>query len=57
MHVLPKITESINKSFATIAENKCWVSKNKRFAHFCTYSYIITKRVPKKYVIEFGILV
>ena len=44
MWVLPKITEPVNDCLARIAKNTYFGGSSKRYMHFCTYSYLMTKK-------------
>ena len=47
MKFLSGVTESVNNSFAKIKPNN-FCGKNRRYFHFCTYCYILTKSGAKK---------
>jgi GR25 family glycosyltransferase involved in LPS biosynthesis len=44
---LPMITEPVNRAFAAVKKNSLFGS-DRRYFHFCTYSYIITKTGAQK---------
>ena len=54
----PQIIDSVNANFAKVAKNSLFSSVKRRYFHFCTYSYIITKQGAEKmckFITEKGI--
>jgi hypothetical protein len=45
---LPTVTEQINPAFARVKQHNLFGGPPRRYFHFCTYSYIITKRGAAK---------
>ena len=46
---LPRITEAVNRYFAKVAKNTLFGAE-RRYFHFCNYSYILTKQGAQKLV-------
>lgn len=47
---LPSITESVNPYFAKVAANNLFGGPQRRYFHFCNYSYILTQSGARKLV-------
>jgi len=47
---LPAITEPVNAHFARVKKNSLFGGSERRYFHFCTYSYILTKQGAQKLV-------
>lgn len=47
---LPAITESVNPYFAKVARNSLFGGSERRYFHFCNYSYILTQNGARKLI-------
>ena len=47
---LPTVTEPVNSYFARIKKNTLFGEPERRYFHFCTYSYVLTKQGAQKLV-------
>jgi len=48
MKALPLVTEAVNPYFARVKKHTLFGGEARRYFHFCTYSYFITKRGAEK---------
>jgi GR25 family glycosyltransferase involved in LPS biosynthesis len=47
---LPQVTEPVNPYFARVAKNSLFGGVNRRYFHFCNYSYILTQNGARKLI-------